>query len=56
MELIDILNRVYDLEIDTESLLDRAEQIRRKLKEVAKRHKKMREAEEKRGVPERIYV
>lgn len=54
--LIDTLNNVYDLKVETEPLLKKAEEIKQKLKEVAKRHRRMRKAEEKRGVPENIYV
>ena len=54
--LIKTLNNVYDLNVDTNELLSKAEDIRQRLKEVAKRHQKMRKAEEKRGLPESIYV
>lgn len=54
--LIDTLNNVYNLNVDREELLSKAEKIKHRLEEVAKRHQKMRQAEEKRGVPENIYV
>ncbi|MFP3985275.1 MAG: proteasome assembly chaperone family protein [Candidatus Bathyarchaeia archaeon] len=54
--LINALNDFYDLNVDTKQLLDKAEEIKQRLKEVAQRHQKMRKAEEKRGVPERFYV
>lgn len=54
--LIDALNNVYGLEVDTKELLNKAEEIKQKLKEVAQRHQRMRKAEEKRGIPEKIYV
>ncbi len=54
--LIQALNNIYGLNIDTQELLKKAEEIKQKLKEVARRHQRMRQAEEKRGVPEKIYV
>ncbi|MFW6110745.1 MAG: proteasome assembly chaperone family protein [Thermoproteota archaeon] len=53
--LIETLNRVYDFDIQTDSLLDKAEEIKQRLKEVAKRRRKMRQVEE-RGIPEGSYV
>ena len=55
-ELVQTLDKVYGLKIDTKALLDSAEEIREKLKEVAERHQKMRKAEERSGIPESIYV
>lgn len=54
--LIDTLNQVYDLNVNTEDLLEKAGEIKHKLKEVAERRRKMRKAEEKSGVPESAYV
>jgi uncharacterized protein len=54
--LVETLNRVYGLSVDTKELLNRSEEIRQKLKEVSDRHQMMRRAEEERGTPERIYV
>lgn len=54
--LIDALNDVYGLKVNTKDLLTSAEDIKQRLKEVAKRHQRMRKAEEKRGVPKSIYV
>ncbi len=54
--LIETLNNVYGLKVDTKELFTRAEEIKQNLKEVADSHKKMRQAEEKRGVPERVYI
>ncbi|MBE0512534.1 proteasome assembly chaperone family protein [Candidatus Bathyarchaeota archaeon] len=54
--LIKTLNHVYDLHVDTENLLKEAEKIKQKLKEVAEHHRRMRKAEERRGVPESSYV
>lgn len=54
--LIEALNNVYDLKVNTKELLSKAEEIKQKLKEVAERHRRMRKAEEKRGIPEKIYV
>ena len=54
--LIEALNDVYGLKVDTKELLNKAEEIKQKLKEMAQRHQRMRKAEEKRGVPEKIYV
>jgi uncharacterized protein len=54
--LIDTMNHVYGLGVDTKILTTRAEEIKRKLKEVAESGQKMRQAEEKRGIPERVYI
>ncbi len=54
--LINTLNRIYDLKIDTKELLTRTGEIQQKLREVADRHQKLRKAEEKIGLPENIYV
>jgi len=50
------MNRVHGLEVDTKELLEKAEEIKKKLKEWADEHPKMRKAEEKRGAPEAMYV
>lgn len=54
--LIDALNKVYGLQINTEKLLTKAEEIKQKLREVTQRHQQMRDAEEKKGVPELFYI
>ena len=54
--LIEAINRVYDLEVDTKEPLKKAEEIKKKLKEFADQHRKLRKAEEKRGAPEAMYV
>lgn len=54
--LIETLNRVYDLNIDTQVLLKKAEEIKQKLKQVAKRHQRTRKAEEKTGDSEEHYI
>lgn len=54
--LIRALNKVYNLKVDTTDLLKKASEIKEKLREIAERHRKMRKAEEKRGLPERMYV
>jgi uncharacterized protein len=54
--LIDTLKNMYDIDVDREELLNKAEKIKQRLKSVARRHQKMRQAEEKRGIPENIYV
>jgi uncharacterized protein len=54
--LIKTLNHVYDLSIDTKVLLQKAEEIRQKLKEVAKRHERMKKVEQKRGDSEETYI
>jgi uncharacterized protein len=55
--LIDALNKVYSLGINTEDLLKEAEKIRQKLKGVAESHHKIRKAEEKEvGSSEAIYT
>jgi uncharacterized protein len=55
-ELIEALNKIYDLKVDTVGLTEKAQEIRQRLKEVAKRHQRMRKAEERSGIPESIYV
>jgi uncharacterized protein len=54
--LIDKLNHVYGLKVNTGVLLNKAEEIKQKLKEVAKRHRIIRKGEEKRGDLEETYV
>jgi uncharacterized protein len=54
--LIEALNKVYDLKINTEDLLDRAEEIKRKLEETARGLQRMRRDEEPSGGPEALYV
>jgi uncharacterized protein len=54
--LISTLNNVYNLDIDTEKLRTKAEKIKQQLKELVKKQRRMRKAEEKTGVPDRIYV
>lgn len=54
--VIEALNKVYDLKVDTTELLKEAKEIEKKLKEIAERQRKMREAEDRRGIPERMYV
>jgi uncharacterized protein len=54
--LINTLNNIYDLNVDTKELLSRAEEIKKQLKEVAKGHQRMRKAEERSGKPEGMYV
>jgi uncharacterized protein len=54
--LIDTVNDMYTLKVDTQELVDQAEEIKLQLKELAQRHQKMRNAEETKGVPERLYA
>jgi uncharacterized protein len=54
--LIEALNSVYGLKVGTKELLNKADEIKQKLKEVAQRHQRMRKAEEKKGLPEEVYV
>lgn len=54
--LIRTINKVYGLDVNTERLLEKAEDIKQKLEEVAQRRRKMRKAEKKKGVPESSYV
>lgn len=53
--LIDALNRVYDLGVDTAALVERAEEIQRKLEEVAQRRQQMLQQERGSEPPERMY-
>jgi len=54
--LIEAIKRVNDPEVDTKELLKKAEEIKKKLKELVDQHRKMRKAEEKRGAPEAMCV
>jgi uncharacterized protein len=54
--LIEGLNKVYDLNIATQDLLDKAKEIKKKLKETAQRLQSMRRTEERVGTPESLYV
>jgi predicted ATP-grasp superfamily ATP-dependent carboligase len=54
--IIDTLNTLYNMHIDTQSLLEKADDIKRKLKEVAQRAQAMRRSEERRGTPEALYA
>jgi len=54
--LISTLNKTYGMDIDVKELLKKADEIKRKLKEVAEAHRRMRRAEEKSGMAERIYT
>jgi uncharacterized protein len=54
--LIDAVNKVYNLDIDTKDLVEKAEEIKQKLKILSKRHEKMRKAEERDGRPEELYI
>jgi uncharacterized protein len=54
--LIDALNNVYTLEIETKTLSDSAKKIKTKLKEIAQRRQKMTQSEEKTGIAQRYYT
>jgi uncharacterized protein len=54
--LVETLNNVYGIKVDTKELLTDEVKIKRKLKEIADNHHKMVKAEEKRGAPERLYL
>lgn len=54
--LIETVNEIYEMKINNKLLLDRAEDIRRKLKEVAQSRQKLIETEEKTGKIESLYV
>lgn len=54
--LVETVNQVYDFKINTDSLLEKAEEIKQKLKEIAKRRRRLRKAERKKGIPEGSYV
>ena len=54
--LIETLNHVYNLNIDTKVLLKKAEEIKQKLEEVAKSHQRIKKVEEKRGEFEDTYI
>jgi uncharacterized protein len=54
--LLNTLDDVYGLRIDTGMLLKSAKQIQRKLGEVARSYQEMRRAEAKKGTPEAIYT
>ncbi len=54
--LIETVNEIYEMKINNKLLLDRAEDIRRKLKEVAQSRQRLIETEEKTGKTESLYV
>ncbi len=54
--LIETLNDVYGLNVETADLLSKAADLKQKLKTVAERHQRMRKAEERRGDIEGTYV
>jgi len=54
--LVSTLNKVYNFGISTEELRTKAGKIKQQLKELAERHQRMRKAEERKGVPDHIYV
>jgi predicted ATP-grasp superfamily ATP-dependent carboligase len=54
--LVDTLNHVYDLNVETHMLLKKAEEIKQKFNEVTKRHQRIRKAEEKIEGSEEYYI
>jgi uncharacterized protein len=50
------INEYYDLDINLDKLLEKADEIKNKLKEVAKRHKQIREEEDKGTTPKGLYA
>jgi len=55
--LVDTLNKVYDLKVDTKKLLDQAADIKSRLKEIAQSYQKMRKDEDKRGASlDKLYT
>jgi uncharacterized protein len=54
--LTNALNAVYEFKIDTKVLLKKAEEIKQKLREVARRHDRIRKVEEKSGDSDESYV
>lgn len=53
--LVEVLNKVYGFNVNTDQLLGSAQELKQKLMEIAKNHKNMVKSEEKKGVPERLY-
>jgi uncharacterized protein len=54
--LIQALNKVYALDINTDTLVERAEKIKKELREIAQRRQSMAKSEEKRGISQRYYT
>ncbi|KUO42884.1 MAG: hypothetical protein APU95_04635 [Hadesarchaea archaeon YNP_N21] len=54
-KLIEAVNKVYNLNVDTSELLERGKEIEQKLMEIADRYKMMKKVEEERGRPEAMY-
>ncbi len=54
--LINTLNTIYNLHIDTQPLLEQADDIKQKLQEIAQRAQAMRTSETRRGTPEALYA
>jgi uncharacterized protein len=54
--LIETVNLLYGLNVETKELVDKAEEIKKKLNEVVQKQMKMKKAEEKSGLPESFYV
>jgi uncharacterized protein len=54
-QLLNSVNDAYGLNVDTSELLDRAEDIKRRLKEIAQKYRQATRSEKKREVPESLY-
>jgi uncharacterized protein len=54
--LIEAVNQVYNLNIETQELLGKADEIKRKMKDMAQRLQRMRRTEERQGSPESLYA
>jgi uncharacterized protein len=56
ISLVETLNLLYGLNIETKELINQADEIKKKLKQVSQKQRQMRTAEEKSGLTERFYV
>ena len=53
--LLDTLDDVYGLKVDTSKLLKSAKEIRQQLQEIAQSYQRMKKAETRKGIPEGLY-
>jgi uncharacterized protein len=54
--LIESLNRIYDLKVDVQKLKEEAEKIKERLKDIVDKYRQMKSLEQKREIPEHLYT
>ncbi|MBD3228182.1 MAG: proteasome assembly chaperone family protein [Candidatus Lokiarchaeota archaeon] len=54
--VIQKINKFYDLNVNVEDLLNKADDIKQRLKEMAQKHKKIREEDNKGQTPQGLYA